>query len=254
MKIGIFQTNIIDHKIQENISKYNEILKDLDKDTELLVLPEMFTTGFTIEPNDAESIDGLGFNWMKDVAIEKKIGVSGSLFIREENRLINRHFFVFPDGHFQYYDKKHLFCLSREPELVSPGNMKLIVEYKDWRFGINTCYDLRFPTWARNSYNNGDYAYDVLLYVACWPEERAFQWTSLLRARSIENVSYLIGVNRVGVDNKGLNYTGDSVILNFKGERLSGCAQNKEEIAYHILDKQSLKDFRKSFPVARDWD
>lgn len=254
MKIGIFQANTIDNKIEENIIRYNSILESLEKDVELLVMPEMFTTGFTIDPNYAETMQGMGLNWMIGVAKTKNIAIAGSLFINEDGRLVNRHFFVFPNGEYEYYDKKHLFCLSKEPELVSPGNKKLIVNYKGWRFNILTCYDLRFPLWARNSYNDGDYAYDVLIYVASWPEARAFQWTSLLRARAIENVSYLIGVNRVGVDNTGLNYTGDSVILNFKGEALVSAAQNKEEILYHTIDKESLSGFRVSFPVGRDWD
>ncbi len=254
MKIAIFQTDTKDHKIKENIERYDKILEGLDKDTDLLVFPEMLTTGFTIEPSDAETMDGMGLSWMKKIATTKSIAVDGSLLIREDDKLVNRHFFVFPDGSFEYYDKKYLFCLSKEPERVTRGDKKVIVNYKGWRFRLLTCYDLRFPTWARNAYNNGDYEYDALIYVASWPEIRTKQWTSMLKSRAIENASYLIGVNRVGVDRTGLNYEGDSVILNYVGDVLAGADKNQEEIRYHTLDIDYLKRYRVNFPVAKDWD
>ena len=155
---------------------------------------------------------------------------------------------------YEYYDKKHLFCLSKEPNIITPGNKKKIVNYKDWNIALFTCYDIRFPSWCRNTYLNNNYGYDIAIYVASWAESRSFAWNSLLIGRAIENIAYTIGVNRVGIDNNGIRYNGDSAILNYKGETLARAEKEKEEIVYHLLDKQSLLSFRQSFPFGRDWD
>lgn len=253
MKIAIFQANTIDHRFDENLKRYDEILSQLETDTQLLVMPEMFSTGFTIDTNDAQTMSGSSLRWMKNKSIERGIAIAGSLFIEEDGKYYNRHFFMFPNGDYEYYDKKHLFCLSKEPELLTSGNSKKIVEYLGWKIALFTCYDLRFPLWCKNSYD-GDYGYDISIFVASWPEVRSYAWRSLLAARAIENISYLVGVNRCGIDETGVSYSGDSVILNFKGETLVKVEPKKEEIAYHIIDKQSLIDFRNIFPVGRDWD
>jgi predicted amidohydrolase len=254
MKVAIFQANTVNNEIESNLLRYDSLLKKLDKNTELIIFPEMFTTGFSIDTKYAETMQGSSLMWMKEKAIEKGIAISGSLFINENNNYFNRHFFVFPNGEYEYYDKKHLFCLSKEPNIISPGNKKKIVNYKDWNIALFTCYDIRFPLWCRNTYLNNEYGYDIAIYAASWAKTRSFAWSSLLIGRAIENIAYTIGVNRIGIDNNGIKYNGDSVILNYKGETLATAEKEKEEIVYHILDKQSLLSFRQSFPIGRDWD
>ncbi len=254
MKIAIFQANTVDNEIESNLKRYNSFLETLDAETDLLVFPEMFTTGFTININYAETMQGKGLAWLKEKAIEKQIAISATILIEEDNKYVNRHFFVMPDGKYEYYDKKHLFCLSKEPRVITPGKEKKIVTYKGWNIALFTCYDIRFPFWCRNTYNNGNYGYDIAIYSSSWDSARNLAWTSLPVARAIENVAYVIGVNRVGIDNFNIKYVGDSVILNYKGEELVRAQQNKEEIRYHNIDKESLDKFRRSFPVGRDWD
>ncbi|MBP1645161.1 MAG: 2-oxoglutaramate amidase [Bacteroidetes bacterium] len=254
MKIAIFQANTVDNQIDSNLKRYDSFLENLDKDTELLVFPEMFTTGFTINSLHAETMQGKSLNWMKTKAIEKQIAIAGTILIEEDYKFVNRHLFVFPNGEFEYYDKKHLFCLSKEPRVITPGKGKKIVNYKDWKIALFTCYDIRFPAWCRNAYNNEEYDYDIAIFSASWDSARNHAWTSLYVARAIENVSYVIVVNRVGIDNFNIKYFGSSTILNYKGEKLVDTKQNKEEIAYSTIDKNLLYSFRNSFPVAKDWD
>lgn len=254
MKIGIFQANTVDHQPESNLRRYDSFLDKLDKDTELLVFPEMFTTSFSIDTNDAQTMQGNSLRWMRDMAIEKDMAIAGTLLIEEYGKYINRHFFVFPDGSYEYYDKKHLFCLSNEPNVITPGNKKKIINYKGWNIALYTCYDIRFPSWCRNTYRDGEYGYDIAIYCSSWESARHLAWTSLMVARAIENVAYVIAVNRVGKDKENLKYLGGSKILNFKGEALVETEENKEEIVYHLIDKQSLISFREYFPVARDWD
>lgn len=254
MKVAIFQANTVNDEIELNLLRYDSLLKKLESDTELLVFPEMFTSGFSLDINYAETMQGRSLKWMKAKAIEKGTAISGSLFINENDRYFNRHFFVIPNGEYEYYDKKHLFSLSKEPKLITSGNDKRIVNYKGWRIAIFTCYDIRFPIWCRNTYSNNKYGYDIAIYVASWALERNFAWQSLLIGRAIENMAYTIGVNRVGTDKKGVKYNGSSVILNYKGETLAMAENEKEEIVYHTLDNQSLLLFRQSFPIGKDWD
>lgn len=254
MKVAIFQANTIDNEIESNLKRYDFYINTLDTDTELLVFPEMFTTGFSIDIDHAQKMEGSGLKWMREKAIEKNIAISGTLLIEEKKKYVNRHFFVFPNGGYEYYDKKHLFCLSKEPKVITPGCEKKIVTYKGWNIALFTCYDIRFPSWCRNTYKEGKYGYDISIYCASWEASRNFAWTNLMVSRAIENVSYVIGVNRVGADETNKNYLGCSKILNYKGEELVGAQQNEEEIVYHTLDKQSLLSFRKSFPVGKDWD
>ncbi|HHT03472.1 MAG TPA: nitrilase family protein [Bacteroidales bacterium] len=254
MKVAIFQANTVDNEAESNLRRYDSFLEKLDTDTELLVFPEMFTTSFSIDTDYAQTMEGSSLKWMRDKAVEKGIAISGTLLIEENKKYVNRHFFVFPDGNYEYYDKKHLFCLSKEPKVITPGNKKKIVNYKGWNIALLTCYDIRFPSWCRNTYNEGEYGYDIAIYCASWESARNFAWTNLLVSRAIENFAYVIGVNRVGIDKANLNYLGCSTILNYKGETLVGTHQNKEEIAYRVLDKQSLISFREYFPVGEDWD
>lgn len=254
MKIAIFQANTKDNRIEENLARYRKLLADLDKDTDLLVLPEMFSGGFTMDEEYAETMDdSAGLDFMKELAAEKHIAVSGGLFIKENGKFYNRHFFV-TENSVQHYDKAHLFCLSKEPKVITPGNKQMIVEYKGWKIKLVTCYDIRFPMWTRNRYCNGVFDYDILLCVASWTDLRISQWDVLLEARSIENQAYVVGVNRCGIDNQGNNYQGHSVVRDFKGKLLVVADEDGEQLCYAIADKDRLNDFRTKFPVAKDWD
>jgi omega-amidase len=254
MKVAIFQANIVNDEIESNLLRYDSLLNKLHSDTELLIFPEMFTSGFSLNINYAETMQGRSLKWMKEKAIEKGIAISGSLFINENDKYFNRHFFIMPNGEYEYYDKKHLFSLSKEPKVITSGNDKKIVNYNGWKIALFTCYDIRFPIWCRNTYSNNEYGYDIAIYVSSWACERNFAWQSLLVGRAIENMAYTIGVNRVGIDKKGVKYNGSSTILNYKGETLVMAENEKEEIVYHTLDNQSLLLFRQSFPIGKDWD
>lgn len=254
MKIAVFQADTKDKRISENLKRYRSFIDRLDEDTDLLIMPETFTKGFTIEEFFAEDMNGEGLGFMKQVAAERNMAVEGSLLIKEDGRYKNRHFFVTPDS-VSYYDKRHLFCLSREPEVISRGENPVTVQYKGWKIKLQTCYDLRFPLWSRNRLGDkGEYDYDLLVYVASWTDVRISHWEKLLPARAIENQSYLVGVNRCGVDETGLNYKGASVVLDYNGNVLAAARDNTEEIVYAVIDKDKLDKYRKKFPVAKDWD
>jgi predicted amidohydrolase len=253
MKIAIFQADTKDNQIDENLARYRNMLQDLDADTELLVLPEMFSGGFTMNKDFAETMDGKGVAFMREIAQSKHIAVSGSLFIKEGEDYVNRHFFV-TENDMKYYDKAHLFCLSKEPKVIRAGKESMIVEYKGWKIKLITCYDIRFPMWCRNTFADGEFGYDILLCVASWTDLRISHWDILLEARSIENQSYVIGVNRCGLDTDGNNYQGHSIVRDFKGKVLVLADEDAEQICYTTLSKERLSEFRSKFPVAADWD
>jgi omega-amidase len=208
----------------------------------------MFTTGFSMSPEKLkESMNGFSVEWMKKTAYEKNASVVGSLIIEENGKIFNRAVWVFPDGNYQFYDKRHLFSMGGEQFSYSAGNKKLIVDFRGWKFCPLICYDLRFPVWSRNTEN-----YDVLIYMANWPSARHFVWKNLLIARAIENQSYCVGVNRTGNDGIGLNYSGDSALITPKG--ISDFLGEKEKVHTYELSFNELHEFRKSFPVLGDCD
>ncbi|MCF6356375.1 MAG: amidohydrolase [Draconibacterium sp.] len=247
LKVTVFQPNIIWENPKANINKYSEWIENLD-DTDVIILPEMFTTGFSMSPeNLKEPVNGSSVEWMKKMAAKKDAAVVGSLIIEENNQIYNRAFWVFPDGKIEYYNKRHLFTMGQEHLHYSGGKEKLIVEYKGWRFCPLICYDLRFPVWSRNSKN-----YDVLIYMANWPSARHHVWKNLLIARAIENQSYCFGVNRVGTDGAGLKYSGDSAMISPKG--FNTFLGEKEEVQTFEISYSELHNFRKSFPLLNDCD
>ena len=218
--------------------------------TDIIVLPEMFTTSFTNNPAAfAEPMNLNTFKWMKQLAAQTGACVTGSYIIREGEKFHNRLVWMQPDGVFQYYDKRHSFRMSDEHKDYTSGNKRLIVDYKGWKIAPFICYDLRFPVWSRNTNN----AYDLALYVANWPAVRSHAWKSLLPARAIENIAYVAGVNRIGTDGMGLEYSGDSVMLDFKGNPLYEL-KSREEIATVSLSKSALEEFRQIFPAFLDAD
>lgn len=254
MKIALYQADTKDNSPKENIERYRQTLENLDPDTDLLIFPEMYSTGFTIDTEYAEDMQGESLRFLKEIAEEKNIAVEASILIKEKEKYVNRHFFVTKDK-VEYYDKKHLFCLSKEPKVVSKGDKELILEYKGWKIKLLTCYDLRFPLWARNQYDEQEgFEYDILIYIASWSDDRINHWELMLPTRAIENQSYLVGVNRCGIDHKNYTYKGASIAINYQGDTMVRAKDNCEEIVYAVLDKEELNTYRKKFPVALDWD
>jgi len=247
LKITLIQPDIIWENVSDNLQKYSEMISKVDE-TDIIVLPEMFTTGFSMQSEKMkETMDGAGVKWMKETAASKDASVVGSLIIEENGDVFNRTVWAFPDGKTEYYDKRHLFTMGQEPNHYSKGQQKIIVEFRGWKFCPLICYDLRFPVWSRNTEN-----YDVLIYVANWPASRHFVWQNLLIARAIENQAYCVGVNRVGTDGVGLSYHGGSVMLNAKGE--GSFLGETEEVETFQVSYHELQNFRKNFPVLDDKD
>ena len=217
--------------------------------TDLIVLPEMFTTGFSMEASSlAETMAGATVAWLREESAAVGCAITGSLIVEEGGKHYNRLVWATPDGGFAHYDKRHLFRMAQEDRHYAAGDQRLVVTLKGWRVCPLVCYDLRFPVWSRN---RGDY--DVLLYVANWPSRRRAAWSALLRARAIENVAYVVGVNRVGKDGNGASYTGDSVALDFLGQVLGG-ERGGDFVETVVLDRESLATFRRDFPAHLDAD
>ncbi|MCF8374697.1 MAG: amidohydrolase [Bacteroidales bacterium] len=250
LHIALIQTDILWEIIEGNLQNFSELLSHINQPVDLIVLPEMFSTGFSMHSKDmAENIDGKAVNWMKDMAEQKNSCITGSLIIEEEGKYFNRLIWVTPEGTFSHYDKRHLFRLSGEQDHFSAGNKKLIVELKGWKICPQICYDLRFPVWVRNKEN-----YDLLLYVANWPTPRKKVWQILLQARAIENISFVIGVNRIGKDENGYEYSGNSMVIDPKGEIISEIPEGEERVEIVKLSYNELQQFREKFPAWLDAD
>lgn len=248
MNITTIQSDIIWENKELNIKNYQDKIDGIES-TDLIILPEMFTTGFTMDPKPfAESMDGITVRWMKENALRRDLSICGSIIIEEEGKYFNRFIWVNPDASIQYYDKRHLFSFAGEDEHYTPGNSKLIIDYKGWKICTLICYDLRFPVWSRNVED-----YDVLIYVANWPNKRKLAWRSLLVARAIENQCYVIGVNRVGEDGNNLVYNGDTSLVNAIGETLY-IAPQIEHIFTTTLSKVELSKVRNQLPFLKDKD
>lgn len=252
MRVTIVQTGLVWENIDANIRIFSEKLAPLAGKTDLVVLPEMFTTGFTMNAAGlAEGMNGRTVNWMQETARKLGSAVVGSFICSEDGTNRNRLIFMFPDGHFEYYDKRHLFTLAGEHEVFTPGNRKLVVEWSGFRICPVICYDLRFPVWSRNAV--GADAYDLLLYVANWPSRRSQHWRSLLPARAIENQSYVVGVNIVGRDGNDLEYSGDSCVIDYSGQQLVSLTAC-EAVATISVSLPELHDFRARLPFLNDAD
>jgi len=249
MKIALIQSSLFWENPEKNRNKLGEKINAISESVDLIVLPEMFSSGFTMQPNDvAETMEGETIAWLKHLAKVKNVAITGSLIITEKGTFHNRLVFVFPSGEIQFYDKRHLFTLAGEDEVYTAGHKKLIVEYKGWKICPLICYDLRFPVFSRNAEE-----YDLLIYVANWPEIRIKAWDALLKARAIENVSYTIGVNRIGEDGNKLVYNGHSQAVNFLGDYLMEPVESKGVFIIQ-LDKAELLLARKKFAFLSDQD
>jgi omega-amidase len=245
ISVSLIQHNIDWENKESNLDFYQTQIDKIET-TDLIILPEMFTTGFTMDPKPfAESMNGPTIQWMKSNASKMNSAICGSIIIEEEGKYFNRFIWVNPDGSIHQYDKRHLF--SGEDKNYTPGNKKVIIEYKGWKICPLICYDLRFPVWSRNTED-----YDLLIYVANWPDKRKSAWKSLLVARAIENQCYVIGVNRVGRDSKNY-YSGDSSLINALGEVLY-INSHIEEVYSTTISKYDLTKVRNLFPFLKDKD
>lgn len=251
MKISIVQTDIIWENKQENLRLLREKLSPLRGTTEIVVLPEMFSTGFTMKSRElAEPVSGITVRILKELAADFQLALCGSFICSERSNYYNRAFFITPEGEEFYYDKRHLFRMGNEAEYFSAGNNKLIISYRGWNICLLVCYDLRFPVWSRNVNNE----YDLLIYMASWPQARRLAWDTLLCARALENMCYVCGVNRIGVDGNKLIYNGGSVVFSAKGEVLASVPDGEEGIETVSLSLISLQQLRDKFPVWKDAD
>lgn len=240
---------------EANLSYFTEVMLPFSGKTDLIVLPEMFATGFVTEPAEvAEQMDGRVMKWMASAAAALQCVITGSVSIEENGRFFNRLVWMRPDGSYETADKRHLFSMGNEHLRFTAGTEPLIVELKGWKIKLLICYDLRFPVWSRNRYSNQAYAYDLLIYVANWPASRIHVWKTLLPARAIENLSYCIGVNRIGEDGHGLPHTGNSCVLDFKGRELLTAPPDEPFAKSVELNYSSLEEFRNRFAVGPDWD
>ena len=255
LKIALVQSQIHWQNTAKNL-KYLDNFLSSNNNSDLIVLPEMFNTGFSMNPQEIAMPDNGGevLSWMKEKAQETHSALIGSVAVKIQDGFVNRLYFVTPEGNVSYYDKRHLFRMAGENEHYINGEEKCIVEYKGWRINLQICYDLRFPVWSRNSYHKGTYDYDVLIYVANWPQPRAQAWRSLLQARAIENLAYAVGVNRVGEDGNGFKYCGDSRVFNYLGDRLDQMQSDTQMVDVITLQKEDLIKFRKKFPTGLDAD
>ncbi len=274
LSITTIQTNIAWENKAANLQILENKINDLEEKTEIIVLPEMFSTGFSMQPEKlAETMDGETVQWMKDVAAKNKIILTGSLIIQEDDQFYNRLIWMLPNGQAGYYDKRHLFAFGEEDKHYTAGNKRLIASAKGWKINLQVCYDLRFPVWARNRIIENKSAavetqvgspgpehmpntrpeYDLLIYVANWPERRSHAWKTLLCARAIENQCYVVGVNRVGRDGNNINHSGNSLVIDPLGEVLYHMA-DAEDVFTITLQKEHVEEVRAKFPFWKDGD
>lgn len=237
-----------------NLNMFEEKIKSIERKTEIVILPEMFSTGFSMKPEQlAETMNGETVKWMRRLAAEKKVIITGSVIIEENDEYFNRLICMLPNGQYGYYDKRHLFAYAGEDENYTPGSKRLIASVKGWKINLMICYDLRFPVWARQQVQPEGPEFDVIIYVANWPERRIHAWKTLLQARAIENQCYVIGVNRVGKDGNDFNYSGDSIVADPMGEILYQ-KTNEEDIFTVTLQKEKLEEVRTKLPFWKDGD
>ena len=262
LKITVIQSELHWENMDKNLDVFSEKISSIKDKTDLIILPEMFSTGFTMNVKTcSETMSGKTVEWLKSKAKEKNCVITGSVIIRDNapspleraggEAYYNRLIWMRPDGTFEHYNKRHLFRLAHENQTYTSGIKKIITEIKGWKICPLVCYDLRFPVWSRRTKQQD---YDLLIYAANWPDRRIHAWRTLLIARAIENQSYVAGVNRIGNDGNMIYHSGYSAVLDFKGEPLSISKPNDEFIETISLSKESLLDFRKHFAFADDAD
>lgn len=250
LKITMIQTELFWEDVESNLALFNEKIDSIREETHLIVLPEMFTTGFTMNPkNLAQDMEGASVKWLQEKARRFNADITGSMIINEKGRYYNRLLWAKPGGDLFKYDKRHLFRMAGEEKIYSAGDKNITVELHGWKIRPFICYDLRFPGWTRNIDNE----YDIAVFIANWPEKRSFPWKLLLQARAVENICYVIGVNRVGADGNGYMHSGDSSVIDPRGKILF--QKSSEEFIYTAnLSYTELSEFRKAFPAWMDAD
>lgn len=254
LTLTIIQTDLVFENKSANLERLKAKIENIEQRTEIVVLPEMFSTGFSMQPAlFAETMEGETVQWMKDIAETNKIIVTGSIIIEEEGKYFNRLIWMLPNGQLGYYDKRHLFAYGEEDKHYTGGNKRLIASVKGWKINLLICYDLRFPVWSRQQSGENETEYDLLIYVANWPERRSHAWKTLLCARAIENQCYVAGVNRVGKDNKNIYHSGNSLVIDPLGQVLYHMA-DEEDVFTITLQKEDLEKARTQFPFWKDAD
>jgi omega-amidase len=255
LKVTLVQSALHWEDKASNLSTLEEKIAGVKEASHVVILPEMFSTGFSMRPEQlAELMEGDTIAWMKKTAMENKVILTGSMIAEEDGKFYNRLVWMLPNGQYGTYDKRHLFAFAEEDKHYTSGTKRLVASVNGWRIHLLVCYDLRFPVWARQQFDEGgNFEYDVLIYVANWPERRNTAWKSLLQARAIENQCYVIGVNRVGKDGNDIYYSGDSMVIDPLGEIMYQKA-HEEDVATLTLDKDHLENTRKRFPFWRDAD
>ncbi len=262
LTITLIQTNLHWEDKKANLDMLSKKIESIKEKIEIIILPEMFNTGFSMKPEIlAEDMNGETIQWMKNMAAEKKVILTGSVMIKQDSNYYNRLIWMLPNGEYGYYDKRHLFAYGNEHTHFNAGNKRLIASVKGWKINLQVCYDLRFPVWARQSplsLGEGPGVrsapeYDLLIYVANWPRQRIIAWKTLLMARAIENQCYVVGVNRVGKDGDGFVHNGESMIIDPLGEILYS-KKNDEDIFTYTLQKERLTEIRNKFPFLNDAD
>lgn len=250
LRVTTVQTSLIWEDAEANRNAFTEQLVPLKGKTDLILLPEMFSTGFSMNAEPlAETMDGPTVNWLKLMAKATESVVTGSLIIKDDGNYFNRLVWLSPNGELEYYDKRHLFTMAGEHKVYAPGSKLLITEVKGWRVCPLVCYDLRFPVWSRNTERC-----DLMFYVASWPQKRDYAWKSLLRARAIENQCFVVGVNRVGEDGNGFYYSGDSTVIPPLGDQVLYTCSGKAEVVTHVLSADLIREVRGRFPFLLDAD
>jgi len=266
MKIALIQTQIFDFEIEKNINNLTNICNTIVKSVDWIIFPEMFLTGFVTDTSLCEDSKRRGLDFMLSLAKKHKCAVEGSLLVEDNGLYYNRHYFI-TENQKHYYDKQKLFSLSDEAKILTKGSNGKIVEYKGWKINLKTCYDLRFADICKNrakerktQTENGeklsqrvDFLYDIMTFVASWPKSRSEQWKTLLKARAIENQSYVIAVNRCGEDYANNRYSGDSCLVDMRGEEKDMLSYSTDNVFYYSIDKEELEHGRSKFPIYKDW-
>ena len=254
LTLTIIQTDLVFENKTVNLERLKSKIENIEQRTEIVVLPEMFSTGFSMQSEVfAETMEGETVKWMKEIAEANKIILTGSIIIEEDGQYFNRLVWMLPNGQLGYYDKRHLFAYGEEDKYYTGGNKRLIASVKGWKINLLICYDLRFPVWSRQQSGVDETEYDLLIYVANWPEKRSHAWKTLLCARAIENQCYVAGVNRVGKDNKNIYHSGNSLVIDPLGQVLYHMA-DEEDVFTITLQKEDLNKARTQFPFWKDAD
>lgn len=256
IKVTIIQAPLHWENPALNREMFESKINAIDQATEIILLPEMFSTGFTMQPQHvAEPHRGISFQWMQRMAQEKNVVIAGSIATEDNGKYYNRLIWMQPDGTHVQYDKNHLFSFAGEADHYTAGSQRVIVDYKGWKFLLSICYDLRFPVWCKNNYSSEKgFDYDCIINVANWPAVRSHPWRILLMSRAIENQVYVIGVNRIGPDGNGVDHSGDSALISPMGDNFSNLMPGQEKSETIPMPKCQLDDFRRKFRVAEDWD